>query len=153
MIRTLGPKMYGFDPYIRTMYGPYIPYNPYIVATLSLVYQSCNKRDKFLSYYLRYRSDSFSFTKDIGIFYELKGFVIFFGYHMFVLLTFFMTPEYIFYNSLCPFAHSSVLFTFFSLYFNFLSFIYFTFTSKEFRYLWRLLYVILVGKRNNTTKM
>ena len=30
-IRTLKPKMYGFDPYIRTMYGPDIPY---IVATL-----------------------------------------------------------------------------------------------------------------------
>ena len=27
--------MYGFDPYIRTMYGPDIPYNPYIVATLN----------------------------------------------------------------------------------------------------------------------
>ena len=25
--------MYGVDPYIRTMYGPDIPYNPYIVAT------------------------------------------------------------------------------------------------------------------------
>ena len=35
-IRTLRPKMYGFDPYIRTMYGPDIPYNPYIVATLYL---------------------------------------------------------------------------------------------------------------------
>ena len=34
LIRTLRPKMYGFDPYIRTMYGPDIPYNPYIVATL-----------------------------------------------------------------------------------------------------------------------
>jgi len=28
--------MYGFDPYIRTMYGPDIPYNPYIVATLRI---------------------------------------------------------------------------------------------------------------------
>ncbi len=26
--------MYGIDPYIKTMYGPDIPYNPYIVATL-----------------------------------------------------------------------------------------------------------------------
>ena len=29
--------MYGFDPYIRTMYGPDIPYNPYIVATLQVL--------------------------------------------------------------------------------------------------------------------
>ncbi len=28
--------MYVFDPYIRTMYGPDIPFNPYIVATLKL---------------------------------------------------------------------------------------------------------------------
>ncbi len=34
-IRTFRPKMYGFDPYIRTIYGPDIPY---IVATLSKSY-------------------------------------------------------------------------------------------------------------------
>ncbi len=28
--------MYGFEPYIRTMYGPDIPYNPYKVATLNI---------------------------------------------------------------------------------------------------------------------
>ena len=40
--------MYGFDPYIRTMYGPDIPYNPYIVATLhiqSLRYETAYNQD------------------------------------------------------------------------------------------------------------
>ena len=28
--------MYGFHPYIGTISGPYIPYNPYLVATLDI---------------------------------------------------------------------------------------------------------------------
>ena len=38
--------MYRFDPYIRTMYGPDIPYNPYIVATLYFLSRDRDIYDK-----------------------------------------------------------------------------------------------------------
>ncbi len=35
--QRLGPKICGFDPYIKTIYGPDIQYNPYMVATRNIV--------------------------------------------------------------------------------------------------------------------
>ena len=43
LICTMRPKMYGFNPYISTMYGPDIPYNTYIVASGHPVNNSSNK--------------------------------------------------------------------------------------------------------------
>ena len=35
--QRLGPKICGFDQYIRTIYGPDIQYDPYIVAIRNIV--------------------------------------------------------------------------------------------------------------------